>query len=400
VTAKGVEDTAFYTFHRLTSLTEVGGDPDRFGVPPEEVHRALAARRETWPTALGPLSTHDTKRSEDVRARINALSEIPGQWADRLARWAQLNEPHRPRVDDQPVPDPNEEYFLYQNLLGAWPLGPTTGEEMAAFIKRMQGFFTKALHEAKVHTSWANPHGDYDSAAEAFVGAILDESANPEFLADFREFHARVSEWGMINSLSQTLLRLTAPGVPDTYQGTELWDFSLVDPDNRRPVDYGARSAALANLKARVNSAGDDRRGLVRELIEARADGRIKLYLTWSALEARRNRPGLFAEGEYSPLAVEGGKAEHAFGFARRQGEEVAIVVVPRLPATLVPDGSSLPLGSRAWGDTSLQLPPEWGLGGRSFRNAFTGETVTPTAEGSISAAGLFADFPAALLLV
>ncbi|ODU01939.1 MAG: malto-oligosyltrehalose synthase [Planctomycetes bacterium SCN 63-9] len=399
VTAKGVEDTAFYTANRLVSLNEVGGEPDHFGIPPEEVHRNLLVRQRKWPTAMSALSTHDTKRSGDVRARINVLSEIPGEWANRLGRWAELNEVHRQRIDDEPVPDRNEEYLLYQNLLGAWPLGSPSEGEHAVFVKRVQDFFTKALHEAKVHTSWANPHGDYDSAAEDFVAKILDPSLSAEFLADFREFQARISHWGMLNSLSQTLLKLTAPGIPDTYQGTEMWDFSLVDPDNRRPVDYERRSKALAELKARTNPAGGDCRDLARELVETRDDGRIKLYLSWRTLEARQTDPDLFTLGEYLPIEVRGKQTIHVFSFARRHEGREAIVVIPRLTTSLIPDGTSIPLGSKVWGETAVVLPADWNTGGGSYRDLLTGMDKMPTAGGSLSIADILADFPVALLV-
>jgi (1->4)-alpha-D-glucan 1-alpha-D-glucosylmutase len=399
VTAKGVEDTAFYNFNRLMSLNEVGGEPDRFGIAPEEVHRALIARRDRWPTALGTLSTHDTKRSEDVRARINVLSEIPDLWAERLARWAELNDPKRIAVDDEPAPDRNEEYLLYQNLLGAWPFGALDESGHARFVERMQGFFVKALHEAKVHTSWATPHADYDAAAAEFVARILDESTSAEFLDDFRAFHARVAHWGIINSLAQTLLRLTAPGVPDTYQGTELWDFSLVDPDNRRPVDYATRREALSALKAATADGEGGTSPLIRDLIDSREDGRIKLYVTWLALEARRAHPELFSVGEYLPVEVRGPRAEHVFAFVRRLGEQAAIVAIPRLPASLIPSGTSLPLGPSIWGETTLQLPAEAGLAGRKFRDVHTGAVISPEDDGRIPVAELFAEFPVALLI-
>src|SRR5262249_39191959 len=304
------------------------GDPDRFGVTPESLHRYCHDRQMKWPYALGPLSTHDTKRGEDVRARINVLSEIPGQWHKRLARWSELNRPHRVEVEEELVgPDANEEWLICQTLLGAWPLDPN--EEGEAFVGRIQEYLVKALHEAKVHTSWINPNAAYDDAVAQFAARILDPD-NAAFLDDFRPFQQRVSHYGLFNSLSQTLLRLTAPGVPDTYQGTELWDFSLVDPDSRRPVDYECRPRLLAGLKERVAS-GRDLAGFARELVEQKEDGRVKLYLTWRALECRAANAGLFSAGEYIPLEVQGERAEQVFAFARRQGDRVAVVAVPRL---------------------------------------------------------------------
>ncbi len=249
VTAKGIEDTAFYVYNRLASLNEVGGDPGRFGLPPAEVHRFLHDRQASWPWSLSPLSTHDTKRGEDVRARLNVLSEIPDEWKAHLSRWRLLNEPQRVQAEDELAPDANEQYLLYQTLLGAWPLEPYTAEVYADFVRRVQAYMLKAVHEAKVHTSWINPNKAYDDGVQEFVARILDEGRSQPFLDDFREFQRRISHYGLFNGLSQTLLRIAAPGVPDTYQGTELWDFSLVDPDNRRPVDYGRRREMLAALK-------------------------------------------------------------------------------------------------------------------------------------------------------
>jgi (1->4)-alpha-D-glucan 1-alpha-D-glucosylmutase len=402
VTAKGVEDTAFYVYNRLVSLNEVGGEPGRFGVRPEAVHAYNRGRQARWPYALSPLSTHDTKRSEDVRARINVLSELVEDWWAGVDRWSRLNEPHRKtRTDeDQAIPDANEEYFLYQTLVGAWPPGPYGPEEYAEFVKRIQEYMLKALHEAKVHTSWINPNAEYDEAIREFVGRILDEGASRPFLDDFRAFQRRVSDCGLYNSLSQTLLKLASPGVPDTYQGTELWDFSLVDPDNRRPVDYDRRRRMLQDLRSAIESAGGDLRELARDLVATKEDGRIKLYATHRSLACRRDHPGLFTAGEYIPLAAEGSKATHLFAFARRAGDDAAVVAVPRLVARLAVEPGSPPLGAEAWQDTTLILPaPD---PGRRWCNVFTGEVLAPQdrdGQPALAAAGLFAHFPIALLI-
>ncbi len=261
VTAKGIEDTAFYIYNRLASLNEVGGDPGRFGLPPKEVHGFLRDRQAAWPWSLSPLSTHDTKRGEDVRARLNVLSEVPDEWKGRLGRWRMMNEAQRVQAEDELAPDPNEQYLLYQTLLGAWPLDPCSAEDRAEFVRRVQAYMLKAVHEAKVHTSWINPNKAYDDGVQEFVARLLDEGRSKAFLEDFREFERRISHCGLFNSLSQTLLRLTAPGVPDTYQGTELWDFSLVDPDNRRPVDYERRRKMLESLRRAWTATGDSWRG-------------------------------------------------------------------------------------------------------------------------------------------
>ncbi len=399
VTAKGVEDTAFYLYNRLVSLNEVGGEPGRFGVRPEALHAYNQERQARWPWALSPLSTHDTKRSEDVRARINVLSELPEEWEACLKRWDRLNEGYKVKSEDQVIPDANEEYLLYQTLIGAWPLEPYTPEEYGAFVQRIQSYMLKALHEAKVHTSWIDPNAEYDEAIQQFIGRILDEATNGAFLDDFRAFARRVSHYGMFNALSQTLLKLTAPGVPDTYQGTELWDYSLVDPDNRRPVDYARRRRLLQDLQSAVAGAGGDLRELARGLVAAKEDGRVKLFVTWRSLQCRRERPGLFSAGEYIPLAAVGAQAVHLFAFARRAGAACALVAVPRLPARLAPDPAHPPLGAAVWQETRLLLPDvdpavRW-------CNVFTGECLTPTEnEGrlSLAAADLLAHFPVALL--
>jgi (1->4)-alpha-D-glucan 1-alpha-D-glucosylmutase len=400
VTAKGVEDTAFYIYNCLVSLNEVGGDPGRFGVRPEALHAYSQARQAMWPFALSPLSTHDTKRSEDVRARINVLSEIPEEWRACLERWRRLNDRYKVKGEDQAIPDSNEEYLLYQTLVGAWPLEPYTHEDYAEFVKRMRDYMLKALHEAKVHSSWINPNAEYDEAVQQFVGRMLDERTNGAFLDDFRAFQRRVSHYGMFNSLSQTLLRVTAPGVPDTYQGTELWDFSLVDPDNRRPVDYASRLGVLRELQAAIAHASGDLRELARELVAAKDDGRVKLFVTWRSLRCRRDHPGLFSAGEYIPLLGEGAKAVHLFAFARRAGDGYALVAVPRLPARLVPEAAQPPLGEAVWNATRLLLP-EVDLA-RRWSNVFTGESLDPIEHAgqlSLGAAELFAHFPVALLL-
>jgi len=388
--AKGLEDTAFYRYNRLVSLNEVGGNPGQFGITADTLHRFNADRQSHWPRALSPLSTHDTKRSEDVRARINVLSEMADEWRDAVRRWMELNAPHRTDVGHETAPDANEEYLIYQTLIGAWPPGADSASE--EFTERIAAYLVKALHEAKVHSSWVNPHAAYDAAVQDFARRILDPEKARAFLDDFRSFQKRVARYGAFNTLSQTLLKITSPCVADTYQGSELPDFSLVDPDNRRPVDYGKRHGMLSDL--RRTGASGDRAAFVRGLADAVEDGRAKLYVTWRALSTRREHPGLFAEGEYLPLAVEGEKAEHVFAFARRKDGVTAVVVVPRLLARLNPDHTRAPLGEM-WGDTRVKLA---GLeAGGAWRDAFTERTLG--AADGLPAADLFAHFPVALLL-
>ena len=399
VMAKGLEDTAFYIYNRLLSLNEVGGDADRFGVSPEELHRVFQVRQAQWPRALSALSTHDTKRSEDVRARLNVLSELPEEWQGCLQRWSALNAQYRQELDTKPVPGANEEYLLYQTLLGAWPLEPYSAEEYAAFVERIQAHMQKALHEAKVHTSWVNPDPAYDQAVQQYIAKILDSQTNAAFLEDLRPFQRRLSHYGLLNSLSQTLLKITAPGVPDTYQGTELWDFSLVDPDNRRPVEYAPRHRLLQALQASMTA--ENRCALAQELLTSMEDGRIKLYVTALALTCCRSHPGLFTAGDYLPAQAIGAKRQHVFGFARWQGNHGAIVVVPRLVAGLLQTGQDTPVGKKVWQDTQLLLPrvnPH-----RAWHNVFTGEPVTMTVQDGFSTVALaetMGHFPVALLMM
>jgi (1->4)-alpha-D-glucan 1-alpha-D-glucosylmutase len=399
VMAKGVEDTAFYVFNRLVSLNEVGGEPSRFGLSPDSLHRWSADRAARIPFALTALSTHDTKRSEDVRARIDVLSEVPELWFQAVERWSALNARYRAKIEDQGAPDRNEEYFFYQNLLGAWPLEEMDGDAFSEFSDRIRAFMAKAIHEAKVNSSWQNPDPEYDEAIDRFVQGVLDRAGNREFFGDFLPFQRFVSHHGMINSLAQTLLKIALPGVPDTYQGTELWNFSLVDPDNRRPVDYARRSELLEELITRLGDQADGPARLVRDLVASPSDGQIKLYTTWRGLACRRKFPGLFSSGDYRPLFVRGRHEASLFGFIRTSGPRTAIVAVPRLTARLIsPD--RLPLGLDVWEDTEVELP---GVApGSRFRNEFTGASVEAKACGNaaVAAAGeLLADFPVALLI-
>jgi len=397
VTAKGVEDTAFYRYHRLVSLNEVGGEPERFGVSVAEFHTQCQSRLEKWPHGLSATSTHDTKRSEDVRARIHVLSEIPAAWRAALRRWHGWNRRHLGQAEGLPAPDRNDEYLLYQTLLGAWPLAPMSPEEAAACTARIQRYLLKAAKEAKLHTSWINPNREYDEALTEFVAKILAPGPGNRFLADLVDFHTPVARLGMVNSLAQTLLKITAPGVPDFYQGAELWDFSLVDPDNRRPVDFAHREALLGALCERI--AAGDLAALARELVDRWPDGRIKLYTLHRALAYRRRGPTLFQEGEYIPLTTEGSACEHLVAFARHEATTTALTVVPRLGAALTEGGARLPLGREVWGETWVLLPRELPQG--PYLNLFTGTqlAVTRTEHGPALAAGDLLDtFPVALL--
>jgi (1->4)-alpha-D-glucan 1-alpha-D-glucosylmutase len=398
VMAKGVEDTAFYVYNRLLSLNEVGGDPEQFGLSVDALHRRNQERRDRWPYALSATSTHDTKRSEDVRARLNVLSEIPMEWQICLSRWNRLNRRLRVPWEDDFAPDRNDEYLLYQALVGAWPVEPATPKQQAEFVDRIQDYMQKALHEAKVHTSWVNPNTAYDDAVRRFVARLLDEKRNARFLADFRAFQSRISHYGFFNSLAQTLLKVAAPGVPDVYQGTELWDFSLVDPDNRRPVDYERRRQRLAELNEALTRP-EELPALARQLTERKEDGRVKLYVTRQALHCRREHLGLFSTGEYVPLEAAGLHREHVVAFLRRAEGVWALVAVPRLLTALVKSGAA-PLGPDVWETTVLVLPA--GAPRGPWRNLFTGELLRSREENGqvvLPLAEVFGQFPVALLV-
>jgi (1->4)-alpha-D-glucan 1-alpha-D-glucosylmutase len=396
--AKGVEDTAFYVYQRLISMNEVGGDPSRFGIDASELHQYFSDRQRHWPYALNVLSTHDTKRSEDVRARLNVLSELSEEWESSITRWMKLNAPHRQMIHDVPTPAADEEYLLYQTIVGAFPLAES-GQEHETFVKRIREYMQKAIREAKLRTSWKYPDEQWEKAVDAFVAAILDESKNSEFLMDISAFSRRIAHYGLINSLSQTLLRLAVPGVPDTYQGMELWDFSLVDPDNRRPVDYGHRRRLIETFKAVDVLKGSQRCQKVWQMMDQKEDARAKLWVTRQTLHCRKKYPDLFTIGDYLPIEMNSTLSRHAFAFARQQAATQAIAVAPRFTAKLAP-GRGLPIGSEIWGKTRLHLPDDFG--GRVFENIFTGERIAPKMIDGVTQllmSDVLANFPVALLI-
>lgn len=392
VMAKGMEDTVFYRYLRLVSLNEVGNDPRRFAVSLEEFHRLNSERAQFWPHALLSTSTHDTKRSEDVRARINVIAEIPDLWSAAVLRWNALNLRHKTIIEGETAPSNNDEYLIYQTLVGTWPLGEPDSNERADYRGRLESYLIKAMREAKLFSSWLNPNQAYEEAALKFLAALLDDSGDNDFLLDFRAFLADIIRPGLYNSLAQLLLKLTVPGVPDIYQGNEVWNFSLVDPDNRRPVDYRHRRALLQGLKRWDGLDADALAGPLAELVEGLEDGRIKLYVTREALRLRRQNPDLFRYGGYQALPVEGAKADHVCAFLRSFARDAVLVAVPRWTRRLL--GADEPLGSAAaWADTRIVLPAA--LSGR-YVHRFTRERWR--LEGELSVAALFARFPVALL--
>jgi (1->4)-alpha-D-glucan 1-alpha-D-glucosylmutase len=385
VMAKGFEDTACYVYNRLVSQNEVGADPVRADLPPgpEDFHRRNLARLEKQPHTLNATSTHDTKRSEDVRARINVLSDIPRLWARHVTQWGGWNSAKKRRVDGQPAPDRNDEFMLYQTMIGAWPLGAA---ELPGFPERLKSYAQKAAREAKVHTSWLYPNEAYEKVYLSFIDSILEASEDNLFLKDFLAFQKRIAAAGALNSLAQTLLKIASPGVPDFYQGTELWDFSLVDPDNRRPVDFTRRRALLDELR---RSEAQDAAGLVKDLCAHWQDGRIKLYLTYKALNFRRAHTELFQQGKYMGLNGD----NHACGFVRRLEEDWVIAAVPRLTACLAPLRTRL-LQPGIWGNATLELPPG---APHQWRDVITGEEVSIKGH-ALRLADAFTTFPVALL--
>ena len=329
VMAKSLEDTTFYRYHRLLALNEVGGDPAAGALSVDAFHEAMKIRSKEWPHGMTATATHDTKRGEDARARLMALAELPGEWASAVGRWKILNAPHLVIEGEMRAPSAAFEYMLYQALLGAWPSGQRDG----SFSERMQAYALKAAREGKQETSWLNPNEAYEAGLRTFIERILDRSASAEFLNSLETLTQRTSLLGALNSLSQITLKATMPGVPDFYQGTEFWDLSLVDPDNRRPVDFAERASVLASIE---NPAWES-------LVQHWPDGHIKLAWTRRLLKLRTELAELFARGDYQPLEITGPHGDHVIAFARRRGRDAAIVAVAKSFALLSQGGRVWP---------------------------------------------------------
>lgn len=375
VMAKSVEDTAFYLYNRLIALNEVGGNPAQFGAPIEAFHATNRERRRQTPHGMIATSTHDNKMSEDVRARLYALSEIPEEWRAWLLEWRDLNRGHKASVDGHDAPDSNEEYRLYQVLLGAWPLGADSTDE--AFRERIRTYFRKAVNEAKLNTTWTQPNEAWLAAGDRFIDGILTPTSGRAFLESFIPKANRLAHLGSINSLVQVVLKLTSPGVPDLYQGNETWDFSLVDPDNRRPVDFEMREKLLEEVEEQPPL----------ELLRGWRDGRIKLRVTRDLLHFRRDHANLFRFGDYAPLAIHGRFADHAVCFQRTFEGETILAVTARQTAKI----GCPPLGL-VWEDTGVAGPravQEW-------RDLFTNRKFNAGADLRLS--DLFAELPFAVL--
>jgi (1->4)-alpha-D-glucan 1-alpha-D-glucosylmutase len=325
--AKSLEDTTFYRYHRLLALNEVGGDPAAKALSAGAFHGMMQARATEWPHGMTATATHDTKRGEDARARIMALAEMPGEWTSAVARWKLLNAPHLSVDGDLRAPSATFEYMLYQALLGAWQ------PDDASFLARMQEYALKAAREGKQETSWLNPHPAYEAGVKDFIAKILDPSLSGEFLSALQTLAQRLSLLGALNSLSQITLKAMMPGVPDFYQGTELWDFSLVDPDNRRSVDFAERAGRLGALEKPDWG----------RLAEKWPIGQLKLAWTRHLLKLRTELADIFTNGDYEPLEVSGPHRDHFIAFARRRGREAAISVVARWFAPLTDGGRHWP---------------------------------------------------------
>jgi len=384
--AKGFEDTTLYIYNRLISLNEVGGDPDKFGVSAREFHEFNKTRADSFPHTINATSTHDTKRGEDIRARINVLSEIPDEWGRKLKLWAKKNRAKKIKSGGINVPDRNDEYFLYQSMVGGFPFYKS---DYKVFTQRLKEYVVKAVREAKVHTAWLQPDKDYENGFLVFIDRIMKQ-INNDFFDDFISFQKKISYYGVFNSLSQTLLKMTSPGLPDFYQGTELWDLYFVDPDNRRPVDFDKRRKLINEIK-KYEISGNIKNYL-GDIISSVHDGRIKFYLTHKSLEFRRINKDLYDKGDYTVLKSMGQYNTSLIAFSRSMGNNTAVTVVPRFISGIV-DVGEMPLDG-IWENTSVDIPES--ISG-SYRNVLTDERIK--LGGSSLAVDMLKNFPVALLV-
>ncbi|HEV8554529.1 MAG TPA: malto-oligosyltrehalose synthase [Casimicrobiaceae bacterium] len=395
VAAKGVEDTSFYTFNRFVALNDVGGDPDQFGTTVRAFHGASQDRAAVWPATMLATSTHDNKRSEDVRARIDVISELPAEWRLTVRRWSRLNRSRKRQVDGRDAPSRNDEYLLYQTLVGTFPAGQTDVAALAHYCERIQRYMVKAAREAKVRTSWLGVNADYEDALVSFVAALLAAEGENLFLDDLRAQSVPFAWFGMLNSLSMALIKFASPGVPDLYQGNELFDLRLVDPDNRVAVDYDVRRARLAELVSLAGGATAVLADAIPSWFATPGDGRAKLWITFRLLRFREAHREILATGDYLPVRATGQRADHVVAFARRHADAGAIAVAGRLFASLGLAPGALPQGEAAWGDTALDigfLPPD-----TTVTNVLTGEALI-VRDGRVPMALAFRQFPGALL--
>ncbi|MEZ5819013.1 MAG: malto-oligosyltrehalose synthase, partial [Hyphomicrobiaceae bacterium] len=390
IMAKALEDTAFYRYNRFIALNEVGGEPDVFGIDPDLFHDEMRERLDRQSQGLSSTATHDTKRGEDARARICALSEAPAKWTEHVARWNALNRHIKTGVGATSLPDPNAEWLFYQALLGAWPADLDTNDDsaLASLAERMSGFMLKAAREAKQHTSWTQPDRTYERALDTFVRKALDHMTSPDFLSDFAGAAEPFVLAGALNSMAQTLIKLMAPGVPDIYQGTETWDLSLVDPDNRRSIDF-SRLQALLGRQSEVSTV---------DLLAGWRSGLPKLRVIARGLAVRREWPWLFAHGDYRALRIEGDRADKVFAFARTHEEDAVIAVVPRLALDLLETAETLLVPVVNWQGIHLNLPE--GFADRRWRSVLGDDHLIPAgSNGRLDLTQVLGCFPVALLV-
>ena len=385
--AKGIEDTLFYVYNRLISLNEVGGHPGKFGLTVADFHKFNQEQNSTWTHKMNATATHDTKRGEDARARLNVLSEIPEEWENQVETWSDINRSCKIDVRGKAVPAPNDEYFFYQTLVGSYPFNESENE---AFVGRIKDYMLKSVREAKLYTAWLRPDSAYEEGFLAFVDKVLDFDESNSFIQEFLPFQKRVAGYGIFNSLSQILLKYTSPGVPDTYQGTELWDLSMVDPDNRRPVDYEQRFSFLKEIKEKSQT---DILTLINHLLSSKEDGRIKLFLTYKVLQAIKANLAVFQKGDYQPLEVSGKFKEHIVAFARSNGNKTIIVITPRFLTSLIKPGK-YPLGEQVWQDTCVHLPAS---ASSPWQDAITDQKIQ--ANGTLPVGEALKYFPVALAI-
>lgn len=385
--AKGIEDTLFYVYNRLISLNEVGGHPGKFGLTVADFHKFNQEQNSTWTHKMNATATHDTKRGEDARARLNVLSEIPEEWENQVETWSDINRSCKIDVRGKAVPAPNDEYFFYQTLVGSYPFNESENE---AFVGRIKDYMLKSVREAKLYTAWLRPDSAYEEGFLAFVDKVLDFDESNSFIQEFLPFQKRVAGYGIFNSLSQILLKYTSPGVPDTYQGTELWDLSMVDPDNRRPVDYEQRFSFLKEIKEKAQT---DILTLIDDLLSNKEDGRIKLFLTYKVLQAIKANLAVFQKGDYQPLEVSGKFKEHIVAFARSNGNKTIIVITPRFLTSLIKPGK-YPLGEQVWQDTCVHLPAS---ASSPWQDAITDQKIQ--ANGTLPVGEALKYFPVALAI-
>ncbi|MBK0402989.1 malto-oligosyltrehalose synthase [Adhaeribacter sp. BT258] len=380
--AKGVEDTTFYNYNRLISHNEVGDDPEVFGITVSRFHQEMLERQRHWPLAQNATATHDTKRGEDARMRLNVLTEMPEKWARILEQWETENEPFVQTIDGHQVPSRNRIFYLYQALLAAFPMD---GQPEADFQERVKEALTKAMREAKMYSNWSEPNEKYEQEALDFLGSILTDGT--AFKSSFQAFARLVSFYGMLYSLGQTLLKITSPGIPDIYQGCELWDLSMVDPDNRRPVNFESRKNYLQELQ---ETTGNGRENALKSMMQNWTDGKIKMYVTWCALQFRKARKELFTQGEYLPLKLADNPNVLAFGW--KLETQWCLVIIP-LELGKLTEPETFPLGEQIWKDEMLVLPAN---APKKWKNIFTDQTLS--GENKLALAEIFKLFPVACL--